>query len=389
MRTMSPFETGHATGQVSLQGLLGDEPARSQDTGIRVADLASRVVVGGWPGHLTLAERDAIGAAADDLQELHRSEIQRLDDGRRDPRRVTSLVRAIARHVATPAPAAALARDAGGPTGPLDRDTVARYLEALDRLMITEDQPAWTPHLRSRSRARTAPKRHSVDPSPATAALGATPARLLRDVETLGSLFESLAVRDLRVYAQSFGATVLNYRDDTGLEVDAIVEAKDGIWAAFEIKLGQARLDEAAANLLEFSARVDHRRVGQPSRLTVVTGTGYAYDRPDGVAVVPIGALGPQVRAHPSSGARLHATAACGSVVATAWTVEGLVRVPALPAAAAARFTFGATADLARLARCTGPTEAVSGPTAAPGSFSRRGPGTTRAPGRSPPVRHP
>lgn len=293
MRPMSSFESGHAHGGVSLETLLGGGTAQSPDTGQSVAELAARIVVGGWPGHLGMSERDAVRAAADYLQELHRSEVQSLTDGRRDPRKVASLVRAIARHVAAPAPTSALARDAGGPTGALDRDTAARYLDALNRLMITEEQPAWTPHLRSRSRARTAPKRHFVDPSLAAAALGATPAKLLRDVETLGLLFESLVVRDLRVYAQGFGGTVLHYRDNTGLEVDAIVESPDGTWAAFEVKLGQARIDDAAKSLLKFADRVDARRTGPPARLVIVTGTGYAYDRPDGVSVVPIGALGP------------------------------------------------------------------------------------------------
>ncbi|MBW6455797.1 MAG: DUF4143 domain-containing protein [Trueperaceae bacterium] len=240
MRTMSCFETGHATGMVSLQALFGGEPARSPETALTVPDIAMRVAVGGWPGHLALPDRDAVRAANDYLQELHRSEIQRLDEGRRDPLRVAALLRAVARHVAEPAP-----------------------------------------------------KRHFVDPSLAAAALGATPPRLLRDVGTLGLLFESLVVRDLRVYAQPFEATVLHYRDNTRLEVDAIVETSDGAWAAFEIKLGHARLDEAAANLLKFADRVDDRRTGQRARLVVITGTGYAYDRPDGVAVVPIGALGP------------------------------------------------------------------------------------------------
>ncbi len=293
MRTMSSFETGHATGLVSLQALIGGQAARSPETAVTVSDIAVRVAVGGWPANLALPERDAVRAANDYLQEVHRSEIHRLDDGRRDPRRVAALVRAVARHVAAPAPTAALARDAGGTERHLDRDTAARYLDALDRLMITEDQPAWTPHLRSRSRTRTAPKRHFVDPSLAAAALGATPQRLLRDVETLGLLFESLVVRDLRVYAQSFGATVLHYRDNTGLEVDAIVETPDGAWAAFEIKLGQTRIDDAAATLLKFAERVDDRRTGPLARLGVITATGYAYDRPDGVAVVPLGTLGP------------------------------------------------------------------------------------------------
>lgn len=240
-----------------------------------------------------MPDRDAVRAANDDFREMHRDEISRLDDGRRDPRRVAALMRAVARRVAAPAPTAALARDAAGADGHLDRDTAARYLDTLDRLMITEDQPAWTPRLRSRSRTRTAPKRRFVDPSLAAAAFGASPRRLLRDVQTLGLLFESLVIRDLRVYAQAFDASVLHYRDNTGLEVDAIVEAQDGSWAAVETKLGQARLEDAATTWRKFADRIDEQRAGPLTRLAVITGTGYAYERPDGVAVIPIGALGP------------------------------------------------------------------------------------------------
>lgn len=132
-----------------------------------------------------------------------------------------------------------------------------------------------------------------MDPSLAVAALRATPERLLEDPELLGLLFESLVVRDLRVYAQSAEAQVLHYRDNTGLEVDAVVEAVDGRWAAFEVKMGSGRVDEAAAALLKFADRVDTARCGEPSRLGVITATGYAYTRPDGVAVIPVGALGP------------------------------------------------------------------------------------------------
>jgi len=158
--------------------------------------------------------------------------------------------------------------------------------------MIVENQPAWAPHLRSKSLLRQAPKRHFVDPSLAVAALHATPARLLDDLEWLGCLFESLVIRDLRVYAQAANATVYHYRDNTELEVDAIVQAADGRWAAFEIKLGQGQTDAAAATLRKFADRIDTRRSGVPATLGVITGTGYGYRREDGIAVIPIGALG-------------------------------------------------------------------------------------------------
>jgi len=172
-------------------------------------------------------------------------------------------------------------------------DTVRAYLDALTRLMIIEDQPVWAPHLRSRSILRVAAKRHFVDPALAVAALRATPARLLREIQWLGLLFESMVVRDLRIYAQANDAVVRHYRDNTGLEVDAIVETAAGAWAAFEVKLGHAQIDEAATHLLTFAERVDTTVCGRPATLAVIVATGYGYERPDGVAVIPVGALAP------------------------------------------------------------------------------------------------
>jgi predicted AAA+ superfamily ATPase len=160
-------------------------------------------------------------------------------------------------------------------------------------LMVIEDQPPWAPHLRSKSILRNAAKRHFVDPSLAAAALRATPDRLLKDVNLFGCLFESMVVRDLRVYAQSNDAKVFHYRDNTGLEVDAVVETGDGRWAAFEIKLGRGHIDAAAGTLLKFVERIDTVKCGDPALLGVIVGTGYGYIRKDGVAVIPVGALGP------------------------------------------------------------------------------------------------
>ena len=206
---------------------------------------------------------------------------------------VGALLRGLARNVATHAAATTLASDAGGSDGRIKDDTVAVYLEALRRLMIVEDQPAWAPHLRSRYALRRAAKRHFVDPSLAVAALRATPARLLGDIRLLGLLFESLVVRDLRGYGQSAEAHISQYRDSNGLEVDAIVETADGRWAAFEIKLGPGQVDEAAATLKRFVRQIDIAQSGSPAVLGVIVATGYGYVREDGIMVVPIGALGP------------------------------------------------------------------------------------------------
>lgn len=293
MRPMTLFEMGDSSGVVSLRALLdGDFPAAS-DPGLSVNDLAEHVAVGGWPGHLDLSPDRAVKAVRAYLDEIRRVDIGRVDDTRRDPSKVGQFLRSLARNVATHASNSTLAADAGEPDDGLSRDSVREYLSSLERLMIVDDQPAWAPHLRSKSRVRSAAKRHFVDPSLAVAALRATPDRLLDDLELFGFLFESLVVRDLRVYAEASDAAVLQYRDNTGLEVDAVVEAADGRWLAFEIKLGSGRVDEAAESLIKFADRVDTRRSGEPSALGVIVGTGFGYLRDDGVGVIPLGCLGP------------------------------------------------------------------------------------------------
>jgi uncharacterized protein len=292
LRPMSLFETGHASGIASLGDWLSGLFEHCPDPGLSIGDIVERIAVGGWPAHQVLDTRQALQRARDYMEEITRVDINRLDGGRRDPFKVTRVTQSLARNVATPVATRSLAADAGGSDGALEDETVRGYLDALERLMIVEDQPAWAPHLRSRSILRSAAKRHFVDPSLAVAALRATPERLLKDMNLLGLLFESMVVRDLRVYAQANDARILHYRDNTGLEVDAIIETADGRWAALEIKLGTGQVDDAASNLLKFADRVDTRKCGEPALLGVIIGVGYGYRREDGVAVVPIGALG-------------------------------------------------------------------------------------------------
>jgi uncharacterized protein len=294
MRPMTLLEAQLGSGAVSLAGLLAGEPPRSPDPGLSIPALANAIASGGWPGLRGLEPPRALRAVRDYLEEIRRTDVRRIEGGtRRDPGRVGRLLISLARNVATPATLTTLARDTGGTDGSLKDDTVREYLDALGRLMIVEDQPAWSPHLRSRYTLRSAPKRHFVDPSLAVAALRATPKRLLDDIRLLGLLFESLVVRDLRVYAQACDARVLHYRDSDGLEVDAIVQRADGVWGAFEIKLGAAQAEEAAPVLRRFARRIDTERCGEPAVLGVIVGTGYGYRREDGIAVIPIGALGP------------------------------------------------------------------------------------------------
>lgn len=293
MRPMTLAEAGRSSGEVSLAALLAGDAPRAGDPGLDIRDVAELVAVGGWPALLGRPVDAALAANRGYLDETRRADLARADGVARDPENVGRVLRSLARHVSTQASARSIAADVGGAEGPVDHHTVLAYLAALSRVFVVEDLPAWSPALRSRTPLRAAPTRHFADPSLAVAALGADPDRLLRDVETLGLLFESLLVRDLRVFAQALDATVSHYRDATGLEADAVIERRDGAWAAFEVKLGPGAADDGARSLLRLAERVDADRHGPPAALVVVTGWGYAYRRPDGVCVVPAGALGP------------------------------------------------------------------------------------------------
>jgi uncharacterized protein len=293
MRPMSLHEAGRSSGRISLRQLMAGGETQAADPGLTVQDLIEEVCMGGWPGFRELALPQARRAVRDYLEEVRRVDISRVDGISRDPERVLRLLQSLARNVATRTPATTLATDAAGPGSAMSDDTVRGYLAALARLMVIEDQPSWTPHLRSKSDLRTTPARHFVDPSLAVAALGATPEALLRDFNLFGLLFESLVVRDLRIYAQPFDGRVKQYRDNKGVEADAIVETDDGRWAAFEVKVGHGRVEDAVKSLQRFIAKIDTAKSGSPSLLGVIIGPGYGYVRDDGIHVIPIAALGP------------------------------------------------------------------------------------------------
>ena len=293
MRPMSLFEAGASGGAISLRQLFNGEMQAVSDPGLTLQDLSALIARGGWPAQQSRSVKAASRAARDYLEQVREVEISRVGERRLDPIRVGALLRALGRHCATEAKLSTLAADSGGADGALDERTVRGYLQALERLMVIEDQPAWSPHLRSRARLRKASKRHFVDPSLAMAAMGASAERLLQDLEWFGQLFESLVIRDLRVLSQPLEGEVFHYRDDYGVEVDAIVQLIDGRWGAIEIKLGEGQVEQAAANLKRFAEQIDSERSESPAFLAVICGKGYGYRRTDGVLVVPIGALGP------------------------------------------------------------------------------------------------
>lgn len=293
MRPMSLAEAGYSTGDVSLEGFFTGNGAHAPRATLSLREIAELVSVGGWPGLQDRTTDQAIEAVRGYVEDTARLDLPRLDGIHRDPERVRRLMASLARYTACQVRNAALAADVGGEEDPIKRQTVGEYVDALSRVFVVENLPAWNPALRSESRIRQAPKRHYVDPSIAVAALGAHPSNLERQVDTLGLLFESLVVRDLRIYAQAIGARVFHYHDNTGLEADAIVEAHDGRWAAFEVKLGRREIDNAAEALLRLAGRVNIERHGRPVMLAVITADAFGIQRPDGVWEIPLGALAP------------------------------------------------------------------------------------------------
>ncbi|NLB65105.1 MAG: ATP-binding protein [Lentisphaerae bacterium] len=293
MRPMSLFERGWSTGEVSLQTLFKGGPVASEPVCTTIGELAEKVIIGGWPGLLRSTYSSSAKFSRDYATLIAEVDISRVSDKRRDPGKVFRLMQSVARNISTEVSIASLAADVRGGVGGFKEETAADYLSALERLMFVENLPAWSTHIRSSATLRQMVKRHFVDPSLACGVLGLNAEKLLKDLEYFGFVFESLAIRDLRIYAQQLGGEVRHYRDSSGLEVDAIVELGSGNYLAIEVKLSVAAADEAAANLLKFGATIDTGKAVAPSALVVITANGFAHCRKDGVYVVPLTVLAP------------------------------------------------------------------------------------------------
>ncbi len=294
MRPMTLFESGESTGEVRLRDLFAGNGEIDGASQIDIDKLAFLVCRGGWPQAVDMKEDIALDQAFDYYDAVVHSDINRADGISKNPERVKRLMRSYARNQGTQVPNTKLledvvANDAAG----MDEETVARYLNALRKIFVVEDMPAWNPNLRSKTAIRSSNTRYFVDPSIAVAALGVGPNDLIKDLKSFGFLFETLCVRDLRVYADSLNGLVYHYRDKDGLECDAVVHLRNGDYGLIEIKLGGEKLiEEGAANLKELYTKIDTEKMKQASFLMVLTGTGdYAYRRTDGVLVVPIGTL--------------------------------------------------------------------------------------------------
>ena len=294
MRPMSLWESGESTGEISLSALFDGACAVTGRSSIGVDEIAHLVCRGGWPqAVLAKTPRAAYMKSSSYVDEVVHEDVHRVDGVERNPDRVRNLLKSLARNISTMATNETILQDLKANDSSISEKTLSSYLNALRKIFLVEDVPAWSPSLKSRLAIRSAMKRQFVDPSVATAVLGATPRRLLNDFRSFGSFFESLCVRDVRVYAQTLDGEVRHYRDQTGLEADMIVALKDGRWGAIEVKLGAGDIDSAAEGLKKLRAKVDVGRMGHPSFLMILTGTDLGYTRDDGVVVCPLGCLRP------------------------------------------------------------------------------------------------
>jgi predicted AAA+ superfamily ATPase len=292
MRTMSLYESGESSGAISLTDVFNGRPDRCGQSQVTLEQLAFILARGGWPA--SVSEKNevlALKMAYDYYEAVISEDISRVDNVDKNPSRVRALMRSIARNVSSEASTTTILNDLRANDESLSQVTVDQYTNALKKLFVIDDLPAWGLRLRSKTALRTTAKRHFSDPSIAAAALGATPKRLFDDLNTFGFLFEALCVRDLRVYADSMDGNVYHYRDASGMEVDTIIQLNDGRWGAIEMKMGAGFIDSAANNLLKFKNNIDASLIQEPSFLMVLTATEAAFQMDNGVWVVPLGCL--------------------------------------------------------------------------------------------------
>jgi len=293
MDTLSWQELGYSSGQVKLSHLLQSITPEIKVESISLDFIIDKMLIGGWPTLLNENTKNAILMNSGYVDLLCEVDMSRVSGIKRDPQKVRSLLRSLARNTATMVDNKTLELDVKtSDRNELSRNTISEYLDALARLMILYEQAAFNPHIRSSASLRKSPKRHLCDTSLAVAALGLDKESLLKDLKYTGFLFESLATHELNVYAKANDANVFHYNDSYGLEVDAIVQKRNGHYAAFEIKLGVGYIEEAAENLRKFEKNIDTNKMEAPKSLNIITGTGISHRRPDGINVISLASLG-------------------------------------------------------------------------------------------------
>lgn len=291
MRPMSLYESNESTGEVSFQDIIEGKDIKGVSK-LSLEDLASVIARGGWPASIEADGDIKYRFSKEYVKSLVHEEVKKVDGVERNPEKMLNVLRALARNVSTQVSNSTLEEDIKNTfDNDISRPTLTDYINTLEKLFVIENMNATNLNFRSKYALRTKPKKYFVDPSIVCAILDMNPNNLLNDLKTFGFLFESLCMRDLKIYTQSYGSDLTFYRDEKDFEVDAILRTNSGKWGAIEIKLGAGHIEEAANNLLKFKDRVDESKCGEPSFLMVLTGTNYSYKRDDGVYVVSIGTL--------------------------------------------------------------------------------------------------
>lgn len=293
MRPMSLYESLDSNGSISLSSLFSGKEVSPSKCDKNLLDYAYYACRGGWPKSIGLSERVSMEIVRNYYNGLVENDIKNVDNVSRDVEKVKAFLRSYARNISTECSIETIISDIKGyDNKTVSDETVKSYIKALEKLYVIEDIKAWSPNLRSKTTIRTSPTRHFIDPSIACRALGAYKDDLINDLKTFGLIFEDMAVRDLKIYADKIGGDVYHYRDKNGLEADAIIHLDCGKWAAFEIKLhDSSRIEEAANNLLKLANLIDEQKMKKPEFLMVITATEYAYKREDGVWIVPLACL--------------------------------------------------------------------------------------------------
>ena len=293
MRPMSLFESKDSTGQVSLMDLFNKKDISTVDNH-SIDEIAFLICRGGWPAALNHSKKVALKQAFDYYDAVVNDDISRVDRVKRDSERTKRILKSYARNVATQASLETIRSDIiSNDVETFDKEALYGYLNALKRIFVIEDSPAWNPNLRSKTAIRTSDTRYFVDPSIAVAALGLGPTDLVNNLELMGLIFENLCVRDLRIYADALDGSVYHYRDKTGLECDAVIHLRNGSYGLVEVKLGgDQSINEGAESLLKLTSKIDTEKMKKPAFLMVLCGVApFAYKREDGVFVVPITCL--------------------------------------------------------------------------------------------------
>lgn len=291
VRPMSLYESKISNGQISLAKLFNNDKFPMIKCELKVDEYAKWIIKGGWPEGINDSEQQAIEKNQAYVEALIKEDVNKINGKNYNELRMRKVIESLARNTASEVTNIKIEQDIKATDDSISKNTLVDYLEALNKLYIIEDLESWHPNLRSKTVIRTSPARFFIDPSIGAAALELTSTRLMSDFETFGLFFEALALRDIRVYADANMGKVYRYKDSNGLEVDIIIQLSDGRWAALEVKMGSHNFDQAAENLKNLSSIIDHKKMAKPSFLAIITATEYAYQRDDGVLILPLGLL--------------------------------------------------------------------------------------------------